>query len=658
MMINSQQREAIRRCKRSVKFFLRNFGKIKHASAGLLPFKPWPYQEDALDVFCNNRFVIFKKNRQAGISKISGAFALWFAMFFNNKKILIVSRKDDDAKSFLRDNVLFILDNLPEWMRALWKPTRINEHEVFLPNGSVIQSLTSAPDVLRSHSSSLNIIDEAAFIPQMDQLWAAGAPTLIHGGRVIVISTTNGTGNWYWSTWVDAEAKLNQFYPFIINWWDMDWNIEYKDPVSGQKSRIAPRDGIRDCVGKDEINKYGPYWSPWLEEQYRQLQERGEPWKFDQEILANFVGSGNTVLDKAVLAHLQTTTVDPEQIITGSKVYVHPVTGESEDMNFSFPDQEGLWIWEPPVVAIPPRKINGELVEPGQQAHDYVMGVDTATGKGRDYHTIEILDTTALEQAAEFMVRCLPRELIKYIDRIGRYYNCALAVIERNNGGDIIIDELRYQYMYPRIWRKKEINDKPQPAGGRSGRKRARPMKVSHYGFMTSASSKQIINKHLINCVRDDGSGYTFYSRRLLKQLHTYVRKRDRSGRDTNVTEAEDGANNFDDLVMGLGLALVGANDSFMTDVTNLMPLNSSTDFRSMEGPVKYTTAEKVASQEELYVKGGPSLMLPLMPSEGDASDIAIQRQLDRFSSQLGGVPVIDNRPAVVDPKFFFKRSK
>jgi intein/homing endonuclease len=214
--------------------------------------------------------------RQVGASKISGAFALWYAMFHNNKTILVVSRRNEDAMGFLREQIMFLFNHLPEWMKEHWKPVKQTEHEVIFPNGTRISSLTSHPDVMRSNSSSLNIIDEAAFIQGMDEMWASAAPTLNMGGSVIAISTTAGIGGWYWNTWVDAEAGLNGWNPILINWWDMDWSIEYQDPLSKKDVRICPTDGIRPCKSADELKKYGPYWSPWLEQQYQNLVSEGE----------------------------------------------------------------------------------------------------------------------------------------------------------------------------------------------------------------------------------------------------------------------------------------------------------------------------------------------------------------------------------------------
>lgn len=653
MNIDPQQSQAIKRCQQSAVWFLRTFAKIKHPAAGIIDFNPFKYQQHAIKQFRTNRFNIFRKCRQSGASKIAGAFATWFGMFHANKTILIVSRTDNDAMNFLRDNVVFLYNNLPEWMREVWLPVKMNDHEIIFPNGSSIRSLTSHQDVLRSNASSLNIIDEAAFIGSMDVLWAGGWSTLQHGGNVIVISTTNGIGNWYWNAWTDAEAGLNNFNPITINWWDMDWSIEYDDPLSSQHRRIAPTDGIRKCSDQAEIEKYGPYWSPWLEEQYKALQEKGEAWKFEQEILASFVGSGNTVLSKSAINHVTLTVNDDFECIDGLQTYVHPVSGESEDLDFGFTEpDEGLWVWDRPVGATPSVKNEqGEIIQPGQAAYSYTMGVDTATGKGRDYHAIQVLCIDTMTQVAEFMVRCLPRELVKYIDRIGRWYNCALCVVERNNGGDTLIDELRYGVMYPRLWRKKGINDKPRA----SNSSQARALQVASYGFYTSSSSKATLNKFLLNNIRDnDDDGYKINSKRLLKQIQTYVRKKDRAGRDTGRTEAEDGAGNFDDLVMSFALSLVGTTDIFTVDSSNLTPINSNNDLNMSGGGSPISNEQVIANQKSFIEKGGPQLMMPMTLAPDQLPEVSAQQEIEKYASQLGAIPISDGKPIVNPRKNFY----
>lgn len=651
-MISRQQKRAISRCQDSVGFFLRNFMKTKHPSAGILPFHPFEYQTKALKIFRHHRFSIFRKCRQSGVSKISGAFALWLAMFFNHKTVLVVSRRDEDAITFLAENIAFPFRHLPQWMQELWAPVKDNEHEIQWPNGSKIKSLTSHPDVLRSNASSLNIIDEAAFIRDMGVMWAAGYPTLQHGGSVIVVSTTNGVGDWYWSTWTDAEAGLNDFRSIMINWWDMDWAITYKDALSGQKKTIAPTKGIRKCTTPEEIEKYGPYWSPWLEEQYRALQERGEAWKFKQEILADFVGSGNTVLDPRVLKFLTTCINDEFKTIKGDQPYVHPVKQQRLSINFISdsvdprPD-EGLWVWRPPNYGRPQQIVGIKVINPGIPAHRYVMGVDIATGKGQDYFTAEMFDIDEMEQVAELMVHTLPRIFKFMVDYLGRWYNNAMMVVERNNGGDAFIDELRYDLMYPNLWRKKDINDKPITTT------RRQKLIVAPYGFMTTMSSKPKLNKILIDNLRVDESGWKIYSRRLIKQLQIYVRKKDRAGRDTNKTEAEAGPGNFDDLVMAAGLGFIGIHEAIAAGSSGLMPFMPTTELRYTT-PREPSVEDKLSDLVERARGADPAFLMPMTGVETILPDLSVMAELQRFTEQVGAIPIAQDMPSVSAQKHGF----
>lgn len=455
--------------------------------------------------------------------------------------------------------------------------------------------------------------------------------TFIANGTVNL--NTNGVGNWYWNTWTDAEAGVNEFKPLMVNWWDMTWRIEYKDALSGEVRTIAPTDGVKPTgkstygmhhrYGKIELDpkRYGKFWSPWLEEQYRDLQEKGEGWKFDQEILAEFVGSGNTVISKDVLHAIEQSVVTSFQLVTGNQIYVHPVNGDQEVLDFT-PSQpnEGLWIWKRPVRGTPDKIVRNRVVEPGIKSHTYVAGIDFSTGKGRDYHGIEIFDVDEREQVAEGMFHCLPNTFTKMIDRIGREYNTALLVPERNNGGDIIIDQLLNDYSYPRIWRRSRNNGKT--------------VSFDPFGFFTSQSSKPALNKFMLDFLRESPElGFRIYSARLLKQLSIYVRKRDKAGRDTGKTEAESGVGNHDDLVMAMALAFAGVLDAVDVDAVGVTP------FRGDQLTAMPADHIRLALAENRFQEKGNALMPMSFGGEQD-HQVNIQEELLRFAMQIGALPL------------------
>lgn len=602
-----QIQQLIRRCQGSPTYFIENFCKIKHPKAGIIPFRLFKYQKTALQAYLKYRYTIYRKNRQCGVSTLTGGFALWYAMFFSHKKILIVSKRDDDAKEFLKKNVKTVYTYLPEEIKNIWgnpEPLMWNEHSVGFSNGSVIKSLTSSPDTMRSESASLFILDEAAFMMHMDEMWSGGQQTLVHGGNVIVISTTNGVGNWYHTTWDEAENGRNDFYPIRINWWDMDWEIKYRDEFTNKMRKISPVDNIRKCITKEDIEKWGPYYSPWLEEQWRQLQQRGEAHLFRQEVLAEFIGTGNTVLGRESLIHVDTTVNEDFKIVEPVD-YVHPVTGQKFVLDF----QNELRIWKLPVRPEPDVVENGRVIRPGATGHAYTMGVDISSGEADDFSSIVVIDCVTMEQVADLNIKVLPTMLTMMIDYIGRWYNGAFCVPERTGIGQPVCSSLYHDLAYSNIYRLKS------PAG--------KPSKK--LGFPTSPTYKPMINKALMDNIGEDG--ILINSRRIAEQLHIYVHLGHRR------TGCVDGPGNRDDLAIATGLACVGINEAVISDPSTLIPTKL--------GESSEPHLNSINKMNEMIEKGGVNALLPVILGPMTTSQMMTpDEELQRFTAQLGGIPM------------------
>jgi hypothetical protein len=599
----------IKRCQASAIFFIENFCKVKHQKAGILPFSLFSYQRRSLVDFLKNRFVVYKKTRQCGISTLSGAFALWYAMFFPHKTILIVSKRDLDAKEFLAKNVKFPYDNLPQEFKDLWgdPPPTYNEHHIIFPNGSSIKSLTCGKDTLRANASSLNLIDESGFIPCMDAMWAGGASTVMHGGTTIVISTTNGVGNWYHSTWQDAVENKNNFHPIKVDWWDMDWELSYKDELSGNTVKISPRAGIRKCESKEEIDKWGPWWSPWLEEQYRILQSRGEENKFRQEVLAEFLGTGNSVLPPDRLKNIQKTIKDDYQVVNEVD-YTNPVTGDEFKLYF----ENQLRIWHKPVRPEPPEIENGRIIKPAKPGHVYSVGVDISSGEADDYSAIEVIDCNAMHQVAELNIKVMPKQLIYMVDYIARWYNNAFVVPERTGLGIPVCQSLYSDIGYANLFRMR------LPTGKLSKK----------IGFPTSPTYKPQLNKAILDNLGHDeeDEGVVIYSSRLWQQLTIYVHF------GNNRTGHVDGPGNHSDLSIAMGLALVGIMDAVQGEPTSLIPTQGS----DQSEPI----LESQKKLDDMRNAGGLNVLMPFITAPQLSISMSPDDELRKFTNQLGGVPL------------------
>jgi len=85
-------------------------------------------------------------------------------------------------------------------------------------NGSQITSMPSASDPARGESATLVVVDEWAFLPNPEEAWASIEPVADVGGRIIGLSTANGSGNFFHQLWNGASTGNNKFDPMFFPW--------------------------------------------------------------------------------------------------------------------------------------------------------------------------------------------------------------------------------------------------------------------------------------------------------------------------------------------------------------------------------------------------------------------------------------------------------
>jgi len=227
-------------------YFMKKYCYIQHPTRGKLLFNLYPFQEKTLEQFANNDYNIILKSRQLGISTLTAGYALWLMLFKADTNVLVIATKQEVAKNLVT-KVRVMYDNLPSWLRGNEKPTANNKLSLELENGSKIKAVSSAADSGRSEALSLLIIDEVAFIDdnKVVPIWASSQQTLATGGKAILLSTPNGTGNFFHKTWMDSEAGTNKFNTIRLPWQvhperDNDWRKE-------QDELLGPRMAAQEC---------------------------------------------------------------------------------------------------------------------------------------------------------------------------------------------------------------------------------------------------------------------------------------------------------------------------------------------------------------------------------------------------------------------------
>ena len=204
------------KCGKDPVYFINNYARISHPQKGLIPFKTYDFQTELLSDFNNYRFNIILKARQLGISTITAAYIVWLMLFHRDKNILVIATKFGTASNLVK-KVKNIIKNVPDFLRVS-DITIDNRSSFELSNGSQIKASSTSGDAGRSEALSLLVIDEAAHVEGLSELWTGLYPTLSTGGRCIALSTPNGVGNWFHKTYTEAEQGANDFYPTILPW--------------------------------------------------------------------------------------------------------------------------------------------------------------------------------------------------------------------------------------------------------------------------------------------------------------------------------------------------------------------------------------------------------------------------------------------------------
>jgi hypothetical protein len=360
-------------------YFIEKYCKIRSVEKGLTPFKLYDYQKEAIANFLAHDKNIVNKARQLGFSAVTAAFIVWLILFHKHKSVLIVSTKADVAKNMIR-TVKAILSNVPDWM-YLANFTINQAHMLGLSNGSWVKSVARSKDAGRSESISLLVIDEAAHIEDMDEIWKGLASTIATGGKVIALSTPRGAQDWFYRYCQEARSGESDWHYQEVFWWQRpDYAI-----------------GLRE-----DATVPGGKTSPWFEKMTAGWSRQ----QIAQELLTSFTETGDTFLDPVTIKYYDEVARDP-------------IEKMGNDNN--------LWIYRYP-----------------EPKNKFIVAADVASGTAEDFSSFVVLETETMEVYAEYKGKMPPDIFGEWLTKeVGPYFNDALIAPENNGYGLITIYKIK-----------------------------------------------------------------------------------------------------------------------------------------------------------------------------------------------------------------------
>jgi hypothetical protein len=238
-----EQVAEIIKCTEDPVHFIKNYVKIVNVDRGLVPFDMWPFQEEMVNTFHNNRFCIAKMPRQVGKTTTTVGYMLWSVLFNPDYTVGILANKGSLAREIL-DRLTKAYEYLPLWLQqgvVVW-----NKGNIELENGSKIFAYATSAAGVRGGSYNLIFLDEFAFVPHnMAQDFFQSTYPVISSGqttKVIIVSTPNGLNQFY-KMWTDAIEGRSTYKPLEVHWSqvpgrDENWKNETIRNTSEEQFRV------------------------------------------------------------------------------------------------------------------------------------------------------------------------------------------------------------------------------------------------------------------------------------------------------------------------------------------------------------------------------------------------------------------------------------
>ena len=274
------------KCSTDPIYFIKNYFKIVTVDEGLVAFDLWDFQEDMVNKFNENRFVICKMPRQTGKSTVIIAYLLHYCLYNQDVRVGVLANKGQTARELL-SRWRMAYENLPLWLQqgvVVW-----NKGDIELENGSKIIASSTSSSAIRGGTYNIIFLDEFAFVPDniSEEFFRAVYPTISSGKttKVLIVSTPNGMNQFY-RMWKDATEGRNGYVPIDVHW-----------------SRVPGRD------------------DKWKEETIRNTSEE----QFRIEFETEFIGSSDTLISTNKLRSLVFT--NPPWNKNGLSIWEKPEDG-------------------------------------------------------------------------------------------------------------------------------------------------------------------------------------------------------------------------------------------------------------------------------------------------------------------------------------------
>jgi terminase large subunit-like protein len=375
--------------------------------------------------------IIVLKGRQVGISTATEALLFLWCFFFPGSNNLVMSQ-DRPKSEELFEMTKLMWDMWPH--HCLFTTTRSSVRRLSwaetLSNFAVESAKAKEPG--RGATKQAVHMSEVAFWPDEDvasSLFQA-VPNR-HGTIMVLESTANGVGGWFYDKWMEAVTGKSDFTPLFFPWF---LHKEYTVRHSGlQENRL---NGTEKTLMKNHGLTLGQL--AWRRRKIRELN--GDEELFKQEYpctwMEAFISTGANVFSLEGLAECYHPVGDD---FRGQKVGMSRGNLVNDNGRISFvSDSAGLLkVFKKP---------------DSRKRMQYVVACDPSRTTYGDPACIQVLNRTTMEQVAVWRGHAVDSAMAETMVLLGYWYNTAILNVEVQGGGAGVIAILIHE-RYPNIWR-------------------------------------------------------------------------------------------------------------------------------------------------------------------------------------------------------------
>lgn len=186
------------------------------------PFKLWPAQKDTITSILENRMNVILKARQLGITWLVLAMCAWKLLTIKGFRIGAISRAEPEAMELVR-RLELIFSYMPQliveeknapagWDGPVYVKKALSVTIKFGEKESVFQAFLSNSSSGRGFTFNWLVLDEWAFHPWAEDLWASLFPTANNGSAKVIGLSTIERGSLFEQIFTSPDNGFNKIF--------------------------------------------------------------------------------------------------------------------------------------------------------------------------------------------------------------------------------------------------------------------------------------------------------------------------------------------------------------------------------------------------------------------------------------------------------------